>query len=163
VIVRVARPEDHAELGRITVAAYEADGYLHADDEYAEELRDTGRRAELATLLAAVDDGGAGPLLGTVTFCLPGTPYAEISRPGEAEFRMLAVAPGHRGRGVGGRLVRACLDLARTEGATGLALSSLEAMRPAHRIYERMGFQRAPERDWEPVPGLRLVAYLMPL
>jgi hypothetical protein len=36
-------------------------------------------------------------------------------------------------------------------------------MTPAHRIYERLGFVRAPDRDWEPEPGIRLVAYLLAL
>ena len=32
-------------------------------------------------------------------------------------------------------------------------------MTVAHRVYERLGFVRAPERDWEPVPGVHLIAY----
>jgi len=51
----------------------------------------------------------------------------------------------------------------RSQRGTALALCSLEAMAPAHRIYERMGFARAPERDWQPVPGLTLVSYLLQL
>ena len=38
-------------------------------------------------------------------------------------------------------------------GSSALALCSLEAMIPAQRIYQRMGFVRAPDRDWEPLPG----------
>ena len=40
---------------------------------------------------------------------------------------------------------------------------TLKEMTPAHRIYERMGFVRAPERDWDPLPGLTLVAFVLPL
>jgi hypothetical protein len=32
-------------------------------------------------------------------------------------------------------------------------------MASAHRVYERLGFSRAPERDWQPVPGVDLIAY----
>jgi hypothetical protein len=28
----------------------------------------------------------------------------------------------------------------------------------ARRLYERLGFQRAPELDWSPVPGVNLLA-----
>ena len=35
-------------------------------------------------------------------------------------------------------------------------------MRAAHRIYERVGFERAPERDWSPVPGVELLAFAIP-
>jgi hypothetical protein len=29
----------------------------------------------------------------------------------------------------------------------------------AHRLYERLGFTRLPERDWSPLPGVHLMAY----
>ena len=32
-------------------------------------------------------------------------------------------------------------------------------MTAAHRLYERLGFVRAPDRDWGPVPGVDLVAF----
>jgi hypothetical protein len=34
-------------------------------------------------------------------------------------------------------------------------------MRAAHRAYERLGFRRAPERDWSPVPGIDLYAFAL--
>jgi len=36
-------------------------------------------------------------------------------------------------------------------------------MLAAHRIYERMGFVRTPDRDWEPIPGLPLLTYALEL
>lgn len=155
--VRTARPDDHAAVAALTVAAYDADGFLDDDAEYVDELSDAEHRSEQATLLVAADDDGT--VLGAVTFCRPPSPYVEVARPGEAEFRMLAVAPQARGRGVGAALVQACLDLAREHGDRTLVLSSLPRMRTAHRLYERLGFVRAPERDHEPVPGIRLIAY----
>jgi hypothetical protein len=32
-------------------------------------------------------------------------------------------------------------------------------MTAAHRLYERLGFKRAPERDWTPLPGITLLIY----
>jgi hypothetical protein len=32
-------------------------------------------------------------------------------------------------------------------------------MRSAHRLYERLGFTRLPERDWSPMPGTDLLVY----
>ncbi len=162
VLIRPAAPHELAAVGELTVAAYAADGYLDGTDDYSDELGDAARRAELATLLVAVDEA-TGRVLGTATFCLHGTPYAEVSQPGEAEFRMLAVAQDARGQGVGAALVQSCIERARSAGSSALALCSLRAMTPAHRIYERMGFARAPERDWQPLPGLTLVAYVLPL
>lgn len=160
-IVRRAVPSELDAVGELTVRAYAADGYLAPDDPYAAELRAADARAAQAELLVAADEDGT--LLGTVTFTLPGSPWAEISRPGEAEFRMLAVDPGARGRGVGGALAQWCVDRAREEGCGALALSSLAEMHAAHRIYRRMGFVREPERDWQPAPGVQLVAYVLAL
>jgi GNAT superfamily N-acetyltransferase len=162
VLIRPAAPAELAAVGDLTVDAYAADGYLDYADDYAHELRDAARRADLATLLVAVDER-SGAVVGTATFVLAGTPYAEVSRPGEAEFRMLAVAKEARGQGVGAALVRACIEQARAAGCTALALCSLKEMTPAHRIYRRTGFVRDPDRDWDPLPGLTLVAFVLPL
>ena len=155
--VRPARPADHAAVAALTVAAYDADGFLAGDKQYAAELSDVGSRSSRATLLVAAEEGGT--VLGAVTFCRPPSPYAEVARPGESEFRMLAVDPAARGRGVGAALVEACLELARAHGDHALVLSSQPQMRAAHRLYERLGFRPVPERDHEPVPELLLVAY----
>jgi GNAT superfamily N-acetyltransferase len=162
VLIRAATPAELAAVGDLTVAAYAAEGFLDDNDDYADELRDAARRAELATLLVAVDET-SGRVLGTATFCLAGTTYAEVSRPGEAEFRMLAVAEDARGQGVGAALVQSCIELARAAGSSALALCSLKEMTPAHRIYQRMGFVRAPDRDWEPLSGVTLVAFALAL
>jgi hypothetical protein len=36
-------------------------------------------------------------------------------------------------------------------------------MHAAHRLYERLGFTRLPDRDWEPVPQVLLLAYSLSL
>jgi GNAT superfamily N-acetyltransferase len=163
VIVRPARPDEYTEVGELTLAAYVADGYLDHDDDYAAELRGAAHRATGADLMVAAADETRHDLLGTVTFCVSGSHYAEISRPGEAEFRMLAVRPEARGRGVGRLLAQWCVDRAREQGCTALVLSSLDRMTTAHRLYERLGFGRAPERDWAPSPGVSLIAYRLDL
>lgn len=161
ITVRVARPEEVARAGEIAVAAYAADGGLDQDDPYAKSLADTASRAEEAELLVAVD--GDGAVLGTVTFCLPGTSWAEVSQPGEVEFRMLAVDPAAQGRGAGTELVRAVLDRARELAVRRVVMCSAEGMHTAQRMYGRLGFVRLPERDWSPVEGQLLRAYRLDL
>jgi ribosomal protein S18 acetylase RimI-like enzyme len=141
----------------VTVEAYLAEGFVSDHDDYASTLADAASRFRDAELLIAQDESGA--VLGSVTVVRPGTPYAEVSRPGELEFRMLAVTAAARGRGVGETLVRAVMDKAREAGATHVVLSSSEKMLAAHRLYERLGFTRLPERDWSPLPGINLKAY----
>jgi ribosomal protein S18 acetylase RimI-like enzyme len=59
--------------------------------------------------------------------------------------------------------VRACLDRARELGLTRVVMSTQAGMVHAHRIYERLGFIRTPERDWSPVPGIDLMTYAVEL
>jgi ribosomal protein S18 acetylase RimI-like enzyme len=162
VLVRVAVPAEYERIGELTYAAYAADDLIDDDHGYARQLRDAAGRSGDTDLLVAVD-AETGALLGTVTFCLPGTTHAEVSRPGEAEFRMLAVAPEARGRGVGERLVRDCLDRARRYRCERVVISTRWNMRPAHRLYQRLGFLREPSRDWWPVPDIELICYIKDL
>lgn len=155
--VRPARPGEVDEVGRLTVAAYTADHLVDPAGHYAAELGDASRRARDADLLVAVDP--ADTVLGTVTVCTPGSPLGEVSRPGELEFRMLAVSPAARRRGVGQALVAAVLHRAAELRAHRVVLSSAEHMSAAHRLYTRLGFTRLPERDWYPVPELLLLAF----
>lgn len=160
--VRAARPQEYTIVGELTVGAFEQDGFLLGpEDTYADKLRDAASRAEAAELLVVVD--GSDRVLGSVTVAVAGTRFAELAQPGELEFRMLAVSPSARGRGAGETLVRAVLDRARERGDRRIVLSSLDRMTTAHRLYERLGFVRLPERDWTPVPDVTLLAYVLEL
>ncbi|WP_454051407.1 GNAT family N-acetyltransferase [Cellulomonas sp. Marseille-Q8402] len=147
--VRVARAEDLDQAGALTAEAYHADGLLAVDEDYEDELRDAARRAREAVLLVAVVPGGAGDVvLGTLTLAPYATSYAEVAEPGELELRMLAVAPEARRRGVAERLVTAALREAVARRARGVVLSTLPEMAAARRLYDRLGFAAAPDRDW---------------
>lgn len=154
--LRRARAEEYAAVGAVTLAAYEP-FLTDAEDHYREQLADVGRRdREAEVWVAAADDGG---ILGNVTICPSGSSWREISRDDEGELRMLAVAPQAQGRGVGLALAELVVARFRTEGAGAIALSSLASMNGAHRIYDRLGFHRVPERDWSPAPGVHLLAF----
>lgn len=160
VTVRPARVDELDAVGELTASAYVADG-MDPDGSYVKVLADAASRARDAELLVAADAGER--LLGTVTVCEPGTPWAELSRPGELELRALAVTPAAWGRGVGERLVRAVIDRAGERGAHRVVLCSTDYMHVAHRLYRRLGFTRLPGRDWQPVPGLQLLAFALDL
>ncbi|MET7693375.1 GNAT family N-acetyltransferase [Streptomyces sp. NPDC005483] len=165
ILIRPAEPADYERLGDITARAYLDDGLLafgDEDDWYLSELKDVAKRAAHAEVLVAVL---GTELLGGVTYVPDGGPMSEIARPGEAEIRMLAVSHEARGIGVGQALVQACIDRASAAGA-GIVLCTQPTMHTAHRIYERLGFTRAPERDWHPVPAapdFTLLAYELTL
>jgi ribosomal protein S18 acetylase RimI-like enzyme len=163
VLVREARPDEFETLGRIVVAAYREVGALAGDEGYVAELSDVAGRASTAVVLAAVDAEDGRPI-GCATY-VPGlaSPLAEELGPGEASIRMLAVDPAATGRGAGSALAAACVAMARRDGFHRIVLHSLPAMAGAQRIYERLGFRHAPERDWVPVPEIHLLCFVLDL
>ena len=151
-----------AAAGRIARDAYVADGLLPPESGYAERLADAATRAREAELWLALEEA-SGDVVGSVTFAAPGTPFAQVARAGEGEFRMLTVAARARGQGVGEALTRHCVSRARELGLTALVLSSQPNMHAAHRLYARLGFQRTPVLDWSPEPGVGVLTYRLPL
>jgi GNAT superfamily N-acetyltransferase len=154
--IRQVRSDELEAVGRLTAEVYIGDGFIDPGDGYVLELTDTPRRARDAEVWVAVQDG---QVLGSVTFCAVGSPYREIGRKDEGEFRMLAVSSEARGRGVGRALVELCLRRARELGYAGIRMSTMDRMTSAHRVYARLGFARAPQDDWSPAPGVMLLAY----
>lgn len=90
-------------------------------------------------LFVAVDDG---VVIGTCGIAPHG--------PGEFEVLKLAVASSAQGRGIGRQLVDACVDFARRQGAKRITLLSSSLLGPALRLYERVGFRRAPVPETNP-------------
>ena len=159
ITIREAAEPELVAAGEAVRAAYAADG--HAAGPYLDVVADAWARARDAEVAVAVDD--AGQVVGSVTFALPGSPWAEVSRAGEAEFRMLGVLPSHRGTGIGAALLEWCVARAQTAGLERLVLSSASSMEAAHRLYLRRGFTRRPELDWSPGPGAELLAFSLEL
>jgi ribosomal protein S18 acetylase RimI-like enzyme len=153
--IRHPEPAELDAIADLCVAAYAP--FLREQGHYVAALRDVERRARDAELLVAADDGR---VLGTVTFVPDGGPLGEIAAPHEAEFRMLAVDPAAQGRGVGTALLRRVIDASAARGKAAVVCSSLAQMRAAHRVYGRLGFRRAPERDWSPFPDVELLAFV---
>lgn len=159
--IRDAQPGELAEIGELRVAAYRSGGFLPAGSDYAQTLRALGADGRGQVLVAEAPDG---TLIGTVMLQLWPVADEVMRGPDEAEVRALAVRPEARGGGVGKALVAAVIDRAVQHGVRHLVLCSLPEMAAAHRVYEDAGFTRLPERDWSPVPQVRLLAYgvLMP-
>jgi ribosomal protein S18 acetylase RimI-like enzyme len=161
--IRTVRAEEHAALGELTVRSYLDGGFLIGglDDPYTPHLRDVAHRAASAQVLVAVD---RNRLLGGVTLAFHDSPMCELGGPGDAEIRMLAVDPAAHGRGVGSALAAACVERARAESGTKrVVLCSQQSMTTAHRVYRRLGFERAPELDWYPLPEVLLWGFALGL
>lgn len=144
--VRPIRPAEFPRVGDLVLAAYDAVGRFN--DAYRDFLADPAQWVPGSSeALVAVDDRDVP--IGCVAFVLPGDAEFEGTTPsaGDAGFRFLAVSPDAQGSGAGAALVAAVVDRARTHGCRRIAIHSMAFMTGAHRLYERLGFQRRPDLD----------------
>lgn len=158
--VRPAVEHDLEDVGRISVAAYEAADQLSDESPYRQTLADAESRHRQARLLVATRDKR---VVGTVTICPVDSPFAEIGRADEVEFRFLAVDPVEWGTGIADALVAACEEYARSQGARALAICVRDTNEGAAAMYAKRGFARMPDRDWSPLPGVDLLALTRPV
>jgi ribosomal protein S18 acetylase RimI-like enzyme len=157
---REARPEEHAEAGRVTAAAYRA--LLRPDDDledwgsYLARIADVADRARRTVILVAVL-GDA--IVGSATLELDGRTEEDDDPldPERAHIRMLGVDPAAQGRGAGRALMRACEERARAAGKTRITLHTTERMQAAQRMYAALGYARSEDHVFP--DGFRLLGF----
>lgn len=150
VLIRLAAPGEYEAIGELGEAAYSHD--YDISDQYRERVRDVAARAAEHEVWVAVDRH-TGQLLGTVTAPRPGGHISVLGQDGELDFRLLAVAPSARRRGVGRMLVEHMIALAAERGAVRVVMNSAPDMTGAHQLYYAMGFTRLTERETRTVEG----------
>jgi DNA-binding MarR family transcriptional regulator/N-acetylglutamate synthase-like GNAT family acetyltransferase len=74
-----------------------------------------------------------------------GSVYVVENAPGVAQLRCLLVEPSARGLGLGQRLVRECVDFARSAGYQRMILWTHDVLISAQRIYAAEGFKLVKE------------------
>lgn len=162
--VREVRPEEYEAAGVVTALAYKEFGPPGESgwDDYRRRIADVASRADRTVVLLAIEEGR---ILGTVTLELedrvPGGHERPALEPDQAHVRMLGVHPDAQGRGIGKRLMLACIDRARREGKARMSLDTTDQMKVAQHLYESMGFRREPDQVFD--DGFRLRVYELPL
>jgi predicted N-acetyltransferase YhbS len=161
--LRSATELDHEAIKDVTLAAYQ---------EYAAMLHPMHWQLYRQSIVATLADvrpaeqivaEQAGSVVGTVLLYPAGAVFSSpdgvsggLSWP---EIRLLAVGPEARGQGIGGALVRECVRRAKASGAAAITLHTTDMMAAAMRLYEAMGFERAPDLDHQPVPEVLVKGY----
>ena len=59
-----------------------------------------------------------------------------------AVIHILAVSPDRQGEGIGFEMIREAIQLAHKQGMKAVRLDALASNKPAHRIYEHLGFEQ---------------------
>jgi ribosomal protein S18 acetylase RimI-like enzyme len=147
--VRDAVPADHPAIHDVVTAAYRQYADLIAPDVFAPylaDLLDLGRHACHGRLLVAE---AAAQVRGFVAF-YPDAAVQGFGLPaGWASGRALAVHPAARGYGVARALLATAERLARDSGAPVFAFHTASFMTGAIALYERLGYRRASEFDFD--------------
>jgi GNAT superfamily N-acetyltransferase len=160
--IRDAHLSDHEAIRIVTLAAYQEYAALMPRlwEPYRRNILTTLANVSPAEQILAEQDGR---ILGSVLLYPMGTTFSAAEgasiRLQWPEVRLLAVDPDQRGQGIGTALMQECIHRARQAGAAWLMLHTTDMMRTAMQMYEHMGFARAPELDWHPVPEVTVKAY----
>ena len=177
IVIREARADELDEAARVLGVAFEQhlpprpDVPLEIREAFAVYLKDVidvRSRLDDAELFVALE---ADRLVGTATLY---PPDHEVAYPGDAPgprpwprgwatLRLLGVDPAARGRGIGRMLAEARIRRARALGAVVVGLHTSIEFEVSRSMYQRMGWLRAPEHDYRPMPGIHAEAYFLAL
>ncbi|MFC5459102.1 GNAT family N-acetyltransferase [Massilia niabensis] len=142
-------------VARAAFAQYEG----HYED-WPSFIDGIGRMAQLAAGGDLLVAEYGGEIAGAVVHVGPGQPRSPIFPDEWSVIRMLVVAPGARGLGIGRQLVAACLACARRDGAPAVGLHTSPIMASALRLYTAIGFRR--DADLPPIRGVPYGRYVLP-
>lgn len=140
--IRRAAPADDAAVRR-ELAAYIDHIGASLDPEALDH--DIARWAEeydgAAGVLLVVEDP-AGAVVGTAA--------VRVLGPGVGELKRMWIRPGHQGRGLGRRILEACLGEARALGLSRVRLDTQRRMEAARALYAAHGFREIPDYNGNP-------------
>jgi len=131
-VVPYARERHGDGPWRVVARVFEEYGFPFAEADYDADVLWPERHYREGWFLVA--EAADGEVVGCVGLSDEGG--------GEFELHRLYVLPEARGKGLGERLTREVIGLARAAGARRLVLFSDVAFEHAHQLYERCGFRR---------------------
>ncbi len=159
-IVRDARFEEIGVIADILKEAYKQYSSRMPPEEwqfYMNDIVDVRSRWGTADLIVAdLNDHIAGTV--TIYFKAPGPPE-EWWPEGWAGIRLLAVHPDYRGLGIGKMLMNDCIKRCKERDVKTIGLHTTKIMDIARGMYERMGFKRIPQFDFQVEGGVVVMAY----
>lgn len=162
--IRTTEAVDRQSIQEILLDAYDQFQGMLSHQQW-EEYRGNIIAAILAntawaTLLAEVDGNAVGAvLLYTSSTTAYGPAAHSIEHP---IIRLLGVKRSARGQGVATALIEACIRFAQEAGAGYIYLHTSDLMQEAIALYEKLGFERVPEKEFN-VQAILVKCYRRPI
>jgi predicted N-acetyltransferase YhbS len=160
-VIRDAAIEEFGQASTVMLNAYREykpdplpAAWADTWEAYWREIGAVDSRADEAQLIAATI---GDRIVGTVTFYPDASRSKIVKWPPEwAVIRLLAVAPDRRGQGIGRALSQECVRRARQRRARAVGLHTDSRMPAPQLLYSQLGFRRAPEFDYQPLPAVNI-------
>ncbi len=155
-IIRDAISSEFLKIGKLMVDVYsQLEGFPNKDEQpnYYKTLANIGNitKNPKTRLLVVVSSNkkieGAVVYFGDMKYY--GSGGIATSEKDASGFRLLAVDPEARGKGIGRLLINTCLQIAKDEKQNQMIIHSTKAMQIAWKMYESMGFARSQDLDFK--------------
>ncbi|QMV43566.1 GNAT family N-acetyltransferase [Cohnella cholangitidis] len=150
VVIRAAREGDRVAVKEVLKSAYQQYESTLSKERWAHYKENIDQSVDSDTTKARLVAELNGEVVGSVFLYegsdrAYGAPQLEIHTP---IIRLLGVSPNVRGLGVATELLRASAKLALEWGAETIHLHTSDIMDSAVRLYERLGFERAYDKEF---------------
>jgi GNAT superfamily N-acetyltransferase len=167
-IIRNAKANEFEEIGKLMVLVYsQLEGFPKESEQpnYYKILANIGdltTNPDTELLVAVSSDNkivGGVVYFGDMQYY--GSGGIATKEQNTSGFRLLAVDPMTRDKGIGKLLINDCIQKAKDKKQHQLIIHSTKAMQTAWKMYERLGFKRSEDLDFMqgelPVFGFRLL------
>jgi len=166
--VRNAMPGEFEKIGKLMVQVYsQLEGFPKESEQpnYYKMLANIGELTNKpeTELLVAVssDDKIVGGVVYFSDMRYYGSGGTATNEQNASGFRLLAVDPLTRGKGIGKLLTNECIRKAKEKKVYQIIIHTTMAMQTAWKMYENLGFKRSEDLDFMqgelPVYGFRLL------
>ena len=159
ILCRDAKASDFATIAQVNLAAYQEYAQRLDTKNWQKMQQSLVNVAQIAHTAKFIVAEVEQEIVGSVAYYPPGNSNPNIFAHQWAALRLLAVAPNHRGQGIGKLLTTEAITRAKQDNAEALGLYTSEIMTTAQKMYTNLGFK--PEKELPSMLGLRYWLYLI--
>lgn len=151
-IIRDAKPDELPLIRNQRIEAYQEHEKSIPAEHWQALKQAISSEADISDGVELIVAEIEGKIAGSVALFPPKSDAYEghVEEIDDPEIRLLAVSSEARGKGVASALIAACIERSKAKGFDCIGLHTADFMKSALTLYERLGFERLPEYDFEP-------------
>ncbi|MFE8702849.1 GNAT family N-acetyltransferase [Cytobacillus sp. FJAT-54145] len=151
-IIRNATIDEVSFIREQRIKAYSEHSKAISDEHWQALKKAISSEADIQSGVDLIVAELDGKIVGSVALFPPKSDAYEgyVDELDYSEIRLLAVDPEARGKGIAFALITECIKRTKEKGLDAIGLHTAEFMKSALQLYERIGFERLPQYDFEP-------------